>query len=80
MTKKVLISLHQLQNIRINSFGQAYIRSDYKEQSIEDWFDAQPDISDIIADSVKEGLENARESFIEAALSKMQITGYKNDN
>lgn len=43
------------------------------------WFDDQPDISVVIANSVKEGLKNAKESFIKEVLSKIQTTGGKDE-
>ncbi len=81
--KKVLISLGELQDLLKASYHECCWKDGIPEFTNEHaikWFDAQPDISDAIADSVKEGLKNARESFIKAALSKMETTGGKDDN
>jgi len=77
--KKVLISLDDITKI-LGCEGKTFYKGCLDSELLtlkyfEEWFDAQPDISDVIADSVKEGLKNARESFIKAALSKTETTG-----
>lgn len=84
MTKKVLISLDDFTKI-LGCEGRTFYDGcgdpDLEHmKNFKAWFDAQPDIHDIISDAVKDGIEKAKESFIQAAILRMQTTGGKDDN
>lgn len=65
MTKKVLISLDELNKIYVNSMGQHYING----VSLNHWFDAQPDSS-----PPEPGIEEV-EKRIDTLISESLSTG-----
>ena len=69
MTKKVLISLTELNKIYVNSLGNHYVDG----VSIEHWFDSQPDVMPIVQDyEATKNLFKGAITVLDEGLSKLE--------